>query len=109
VTDVKDPGLVSFVNFKAKKPAGDDGHSVQMDVARVKPCTHWSLLLDEELSELECATCGAKVNAIWALARFAREESRLVQRRKALVEEQKRWAAQSKTKCRHCGKFTELR
>lgn len=106
-----DDNSVSFIELKAKKDAepADDGHSVKLDVARIKPCRHWSILVDEELFEVECKDCQQKLNPIWVLRRFAMEESRMKQRRIALIEERKRWAAQSKTKCRKCGKFTELR
>lgn len=106
----KDDGTVSFMEFKAKKAPRDDGHALEpAGYKDFQACQHKSLLVDEEKAEVECKKCGAKLNPIWALMRFATEESRLVQRRQALAMERKAWEDRSKTKCRHCGKMTRLK
>lgn len=72
-------------------------------------CRHVHLAVDEDLAEVECADCGAKLNAIAVLARLAREESRFEQRRLAMVAEREKLEAKSRTKCQHCGQMTHVR
>lgn len=72
-------------------------------------CRHLQIVVDEALAEVECGTCGAKLNPINVLARLAHEESRLKNR----IEQNRRLKAEldkkTRTKCRHCGEMTPVR
>lgn len=72
-------------------------------------CRHIHLAVDEDLAEVECKDCGAKLNPISVLVRLAREESRFEQRRLAMVAEREKLEVKSRTKCQHCGKMTHVR
>jgi len=71
-------------------------------------CQHQKILVDEALSEVECADCGAKLNPVATLARFAREESRLsreAERAQAAIDALNK---RVRCKCLHCGKMTPI-
>lgn len=69
-------------------------------------CQHKHVLVDEALSEVECADCGAKLNPVATLARLAREESRYVQEAKRAREAIDALNKRVRCKCLHCGKMT---
>lgn len=72
-------------------------------------CYHSSVLIDRNMAYVECEDCGEHLNPMNVLNRLATEENRFEQRRKDMEAERLAWDAKSKTKCRHCGKMTELR
>jgi len=78
-------------------------------------CEHGHIEVDEALATVLCTDCGASLNPIGVLARFARQEitfrrdetshreaARLYQ--KVLSELKLR----NRVKCRNCGKFTPI-
>ena len=71
-------------------------------------CRHRQIVVDEDLLEVECGTCGKKLNPITILARFAQEESYWGHRLEKIKEFDLRFSKKKKTKCRHCNKFTEV-
>ena len=71
-------------------------------------CRHLQLIVDAALNEVECGDCGARLNPVEALIRFAREESRLFQRREEITPLLERLEKKSRTKCQHCGKMTRV-
>ncbi len=72
-------------------------------------CSHNDMRLDERLALVECGQCGERLDPMNVLVRLAHEESRLESRRAGLDAKLAEFEKKSKTKCRHCGKFTELR
>lgn len=76
---------------------------------QVGKCRHIHLTVDEDLAEVECQDCGAKLNPVAVLARLAREESRFELRRQEMVAEREKLEAKSRTKCQHCGQMTHVR
>ncbi len=71
-------------------------------------CQHRQILVDEMLSEVECADCGAKLNPVATLARLSREESRYVQEAKRAREAIDALNKRVRCKCLHCGKMTPI-
>ena len=71
-------------------------------------CHHWQLIIDTALNEVECDDCGARLNPVEALMRFARQESRLFQRQAEILPLLERLEKKSRTKCQHCGKMTRV-
>ena len=71
-------------------------------------CQHRKILVDEALSEVECADCGAKLNPVATQARFAREESRWSREADRAHEEMERLNQRVRCKCLHCGKMTPI-
>jgi len=71
-------------------------------------CEHKKIVVDPDLQDVECESCGEKLNPIAILMRFALEESRWttenINRRELLkkMEEKKR------CKCQHCGRMTGI-
>jgi hypothetical protein len=74
-----------------------------------KSCRHRRIIVDEELAEVVCETCGAKLNPVAMLARFSKEETRWVRERNSLIELRKQLEEKQRCKCQHCGKFTRIR
>ena len=72
-------------------------------------CQHRQILVDEMLSEVECADAGsAKLNPVATLARFAREESRWSREADRAHEEIERLNQRVRCTCLHCGKMTPI-
>ena len=69
-------------------------------------CRHWRLVIDQELNEVACGDCDARLNPVEALIRFAREESRLFRRQAEILPLLERLEKKVRTKCQHCGKMT---
>lgn len=72
-------------------------------------CQHNQILVDEALSEVECADCGAKLAPVATLARFAREESRWYQEAERAREAIDALNKRVRCKCMHCGEMTNIR
>ena len=75
-------------------------------------CKHLNIIIDEQLSQIECADCGAKLNPIAYLTTLAREEKsykyQVVELGKALKKVKKELETRTRTKCQHCGKMTNI-
>lgn len=72
-------------------------------------CQHLRVEVDGVLAECSCLDCGAKLDPIGVLVRYAKEESRLswlLDRQRQLAE---RLEAKQRCKCQHCGRFTTVR
>jgi ribosomal protein S27E len=97
--------------------AGEDGKVVSIEVKRAdfelrrirKTCTHYHVLIDTALAELECRDCGAKLNPVEYLANLVgkwRHVELLYERYQQMKEYVE---SRSRVKCRHCGHFTNIR
>jgi septation ring formation regulator EzrA len=75
---------------------------------RFDKCQHLRVQVDAELAEVECRDCGAKLNAIAVLVRYATEESRLSMRIDAMKAEREKLEKRVRCKCDHCGKMTRV-
>lgn len=86
---------------------------VQLSFARARfsidKFRHNSVIVDEELAMVECGDCGAQLNPIWILARYAREESRLLQLQDSTRIQSEKLAQKQRCKCQHCGRMTPVR
>jgi len=75
-------------------------------------CKHLTIIVTKEFSNVECKDCGVELNPIWVLLRLAENEKSLVQKlnQKAKLFDNisKKLSEKRKTKCKHCGKFTDI-
>lgn len=78
--------------------------------ARYMPgkCQHKHMTVDEDLNEVACDDCGAKLNPVAVLLRFAGEESRWAREGERLRELHKKLDARIRCKCQHCGQMTRI-
>jgi hypothetical protein len=76
---------------------------------RPDKCRHRNMTVDAELNEVECDDCGAKLNPVAMLMRFANEESRWAREGEHLKELHKELDARVRCKCQHCGQMTRIR
>ncbi len=83
--------------------------SIKKARGELRECQHLHMVVDEKKNIVECDDCGAELNPVWALLRFANEESRWEYERKALAEIKAKIEQKRRTKCRHCGKMTDVR
>lgn len=99
-------GKVVELGVRAKTKPGDDRTLIQVDT---RECSHRGpYVVDETLAEVECATCHAKLNPIWVLARIANRETSMERHRATYQDEMQRLAERKKTKCEHCQKMTRI-
>jgi len=98
---------IHFEDATAKLRAKGGPRAMNNDPRRYK-CYHKSVLVDAAKAEVECGTCGERLNPMWVLEMLCHEESRLADRLKGYQEERRAWEARRRTKCTHCHKFTEL-
>ena len=77
-----------------------------------KKCFHHKIFVDESLNYVECGDCGEKLNPVWVLSRFANEENSVQwqqdRERIRLKLEREEFRNRKRTKCKHCGRMTEI-
>ena len=71
-------------------------------------CQHANVLIDEELSYIECAECGKELNPIKYLAGLAKREKSIEYRLESLRSQEVKIKDRIRTKCNHCGKMTRI-
>jgi hypothetical protein len=99
----------------------DDGNPIEKYISieaitrfnkKFDVCRHTHVKVDEDLWNIECQTCGEKLDPIRYLVNLAKDESREEFRLKKLDQEYERitdiLAIKSKTRCQHCGKITTV-
>lgn len=72
-------------------------------------CDHKQFLIDPKQAQVECKDCGTLLNPMWVLERLCSEESRYKRRKKECLDVLQELRKKSKCKCKHCGKFTDIR
>ncbi len=75
---------------------------------RQAACRHTRIEVDEDLAQVLCKDCGALLNPVAMLVRFAREETRLEHAREAAKAAQAKLDLRILTTCQHCGKMTSI-
>lgn len=104
-----DDSKVTRLPVRFKAPAPPERTLVRpYEVGKRDACHHESFVVDETKAEVECATCGTKLNPMWVLQHLASEERSFHDTHKRYVEEMERLSERSSTKCRHCGKMTRI-
>lgn len=87
---------------------------ISLDKKRIEygRCKHFKMIVSEDVAEITCQECGEKLNPIWVLSRFAREEKTLrEQLRNQLVRLKNIEVAmnrKTRTKCKHCNRYTPV-
>jgi hypothetical protein len=73
-------------------------------------CDHKNaaFMVGEGDADVICSKCKGRVDPIWALKQLALYDRRYADNRERYLEEQKRLAERSKTKCENCGKMTRI-
>lgn len=97
------------VRFKEPVP-GERTLVRPYEVMKDGGCSHFltHYIVDEKLAEVECGTCGAKLNPMWVLGQLANMDRRYEEAATRYQEEMKRLSERELTKCRHCGKMTRI-
>jgi len=72
-------------------------------------CSHSRVIVDEELAQLECETCGKEINPIHYLAFLASEWHQVEDLRKRQEAACKLYESKTRTKCEHCQQMTKIR
>ena len=94
------------VRFKAP-PDPDKTLLRPWEVGR-QTCFHQQFIVDQELEQVECATCGERLNPMWVLSRLANNEYRWNETRKNYNAEMERLNKRKRTRCTHCGEMTRI-
>ena len=72
-------------------------------------CRHLHTLIDDQLNEIECADCGAKLNPMWVLKRFASQLSQWEFEHERIRAARKQLEERARCRCTKCGVWTEIR
>lgn len=72
-------------------------------------CRHTHMTVDDDLHEVVCDDCGARLNPVAVLVRFATEESRWAREAEKLRELHRELDARIRCKCQHCGQMTRIK
>lgn len=101
----EDTGKVHKLQTR-KRPTKDDKPALRA-VENFK-CKHNHIVVDEKLFEVECDDCGEKLNPIWVLAKFAKQDESLTWRRDALKKEIEAYEDRLRFKCGSCGQVNNI-
>jgi len=71
-------------------------------------CHHVGIRVDEELAEVTCRDCGAKLSPIRWLTRISEHWADTMRLRKSAALERARLELKRRVKCFHCGEFMTL-
>lgn len=72
-------------------------------------CHHRSFLIDDKKVQVECKDCETLMNPMYVLQKLCTDESRYMQEKKRYIALLRELKKKSRTKCKHCGKFTDIR
>lgn len=93
--------------FPAPLKPSDERFLVPVPVTK---CRHSlvSFEVDLKAGKCFCKGCGDEVSPIFVLEQLMNEESRWQIARREYVDNMRRLAERSRTKCQHCGKMTGI-
>lgn len=74
-----------------------------------RACPHNHVVVDDEINELECSDCHAKLNPIQFIARLAMDLRSWDWQSAALAKARSELEARKRCRCTKCGKWTEIR
>jgi len=97
----------NIVEFTGKTRAPSDRQLVPVELGK---CLHFnaSFEIDVDGGKCRCKSCGGEVTPFFVLEQLMNAESRWMRTRAAYLDEMKRLAERSSTKCRHCGAMTRI-
>jgi hypothetical protein len=79
------------------------------EVGKGATCLHVGhFIVDGAMAEVECGSCGAKLNPMWVLVRLASDDRRWEEAQKRYQDEMGRLAQRERTTCQHCGRLTRI-
>lgn len=92
---------------KQREPVDESRFLVPVPVAT---CIHFQgpFEVDVDGGKCKCLKCGGEVSPIFVLKQLMHQESRWMRTRAAYLDEMKRLAERSRTKCQHCGEMTKV-
>lgn len=88
----------------------DDDGKLFLVPAPVKSCSHFrgAFEIDKVADKCFCRDCGAEVSPMFVLERLMQKESIWMKSSDRYLDELKRLAERSSTKCQHCHKMTKI-
>lgn len=72
-------------------------------------CEHKKFIIDSKKAEVECADCKTLLNPMWVLEKLCEKETRYMRRKNEYIALLNELSKKKKCKCKHCGKFTDIR
>lgn len=73
-----------------------------------RKCRHNAYIVDDQMAEVECGLCGAKLNPIWVLTQLCNKQSRAAEEFKNFKELAEKAKQKNLCKCEKCGEFTRI-
>jgi ribosomal protein S27E len=94
----------------------EKGNVISLEVVREsiyyrrlkKTCPHQAVTIDPLLSQIECRTCGEKLNPVEWLAMMAEEWGRVKRMYEDLITVRDEVETRQRVKCKHCGRLTPI-
>lgn len=108
---IDDVDGVKVVRHTADFKAPPTGERMLVEVPQTGACQHnWnvSFEVDVKAGKCKCLGCGGEVSPIFVLEELMKKESQWNRSRTAYIDEMKRLAERSSTKCHACGKMTRI-
>ncbi len=78
------------------------------EVGKLEKCHHDKFVIDQARAEVECGSCGEKLNPMWVLNSLTARDSRFHAAHFRHADEMKRLTERERTKCQHCGQMTRI-
>jgi Zn finger protein HypA/HybF involved in hydrogenase expression len=105
----EDSDNVKKLPVRFKNPVPDDRTLLfPYEVGKHTKCYHEKFVVDEAKAEVECGSCGEKLNPMWVLRHLTGRDTRFAEAHRKYHEEMKRLSERERTKCEHCGKMTGI-
>ncbi|AEJ01258.1 hypothetical protein Nit79A3_1426 [Nitrosomonas sp. Is79A3] len=102
---ITDLSVVRYQKYKAEVEL-IDGRKLFSDP---NFCEHRKFLIDSKSAQVECKDCKTLLNPMWVLEHLCNEETRFMREKKRYITLLREFKKKSKCKCKHCGKFTDIR
>ena len=95
------------LKVKHKSPLDKERFFATVEARR---CAHFGgpFELDADAGTCKCCECGENVSPMFLLEKMMKKESRWMANRERYLDEMRRLADRSRTKCDHCGKMTRI-
>lgn len=105
--EIKTEGGNNIVTLN-ERPQTDKRVTQRVWKPKGRICTHGPFLIDPNLQDVECGSCGEMLNPMYVLGRLAGEETKFHSYQKQYQEDMARLKERERTKCQHCKQITKI-
>ena len=100
---------VTSLPVKFKSPVPPDRTLLfPHEVGQYAKCHHEKFVVDGAKAQVECATCGERLEPMWVLVRLCGRDGEFHRAHALYAEQMARLHERTRTKCQHCGQMTRI-